>query len=137
MLNQWFKLAILALVGIIVSSLAIGVVSGLDKQSAPAAGIFSLTGGSNGNHNAGADGNHGPDANDPYGYPGPNTQYGPGFGPNRHQGPNGFWGLGYGPGMGKMPGMNVQENVNVRVQMPNGMNVQMNKSESMNNMKGK
>ncbi len=99
MLNQWFKLAILAFVGIIVSSLAIGAVSGFDKQPDPAAGIYGAPANPNaaghnttagGNHNpaAGANqgfgSNHGAPANGTYGQPGPNVNHGPsgqGYGP--------------------------------------------------------
>lgn len=119
MLNQWFKLAIIAFVGIIVSSLTLGLVSGINKQSDPAAAVHGTGGGTGTNHatttgtgaGAGATGNHG--ANTPgnvapgygpygypetNGYPGANGQFGPGNGPNGHPGPGGAWGPGYGPG---------------------------------------
>jgi len=141
-MNQWFKLAILAFVGIIVSSVTLGVVSGFEKQPDPAAGVHGTAGGPNANHNAGtggthdtdpngqgpnANGNHGTDGNvtpgygpygqpGPNGYPGPNGHPGPGFGPNGHPGP---WGAGYGPG----PWMQnyMQQNPNMQMNMQGNM----------------
>ncbi|MFZ5639791.1 MAG: hypothetical protein ACOY4Q_03770 [Bacillota bacterium] len=113
MLNQWFKLALLALVGIIVASLAVGVVSGFDNSLAPGTGIHGSTGGSNTGHNAGPGGNH---ASDPYDNGGTygNTAA-PGYGPAGNHGPNGQWGPGFGPGPWAQ---------NYGPQAPNGMGQQ-------------
>lgn len=164
MLNQWFKLAILAFIGIIVSSLAIGVVSGFDNQSAAAPGIHGTAGSSNAGHNAGTGGSHTSDVNGaqgnnhaaqgsnhsvdgnvnpgygPYGYPGP------GFGPNGQFGPgnHGPWGAGYGPGpwmqynMQQYPGMqmNPQGNMQGMQNQPDPMGGGMMNNDKMQmNMK--
>jgi len=121
-MNQWFKLAVLAFVGVIVSSVTLGVVSGSEKQPDPAAGIHGTAGGSNANHNAGTGGTHGTDANGNYGTDGNVV---PGYGPYYGQpGPNGYrgpWGPGYGPEMQQPnPNMNTQGNQGMQEPMGGG-----------------
>ncbi len=75
MLNQWFKLALLAFVGIIVASLAVGAISGFDNTLAPTPGIQGINSGLSTDHNPAAGGNHSPGGQWGPGYaPGPGTQ---------------------------------------------------------------
>ncbi|MFZ5639794.1 MAG: hypothetical protein ACOY4Q_03785 [Bacillota bacterium] len=143
MLNQWFKLAILAFVGIIVSSLAISVISGFDNQTATAPGIHGTAGSPNTGHNAGPGGNHTPDASGAQGSNysvngnvnpgyGPSGYPGPGFGPNGQLGPygnHGPWGAGYGPG----PWMqyNMQQNPGMQMNPQGNMQGMQNQQDPM------
>jgi hypothetical protein len=123
-LNQWFKLAILAFVGIIISSLAIGVLSGFDNQAASAPGIYGTAGSPNANHNAGSGGTHTPAAGSAQG-----SNYAVNGNVNPGHGPSGYPGTGYGPG----PWMqyNMQQNPGMQMNPQGNMQGMQNQQDPM------